>query len=95
MHRPSEIEQLALSRSPIDHPHAEELEKINRRLVRYAMGLGIENGRRERSDATVTETNIHRPSGEASVRSSFAERQPDPSIRRPGWRSSNVRACDR
>lgn len=37
------------------------LEKINRRLVRYAVGRGIEKGRRVRVDATVTETNIHAP----------------------------------
>jgi len=37
------------------------LEKINRRLVRYAVGQGIEPGRKIRIDATVTETNIHEP----------------------------------
>lgn len=37
------------------------LEKINRRLVRYAVGQGVEKGRRVRVDATVTETNIHAP----------------------------------
>jgi transposase, IS5 family len=37
------------------------LEKIHRRLVRYAVGHGVEKGRRVRIDATVTETNIHAP----------------------------------
>jgi IS5 family transposase len=43
------------------------LEKINRRLVRYAVVLGIEKGRRVRVDATVTETNIHTPSDSAQL----------------------------
>jgi IS5 family transposase len=37
------------------------LEKIQRRLVRYAVNLGIEKGRKARIDATVSETNIHAP----------------------------------
>lgn len=37
------------------------LEKINRRVVRYAVGERIETGRRVRIDATVTESNIHPP----------------------------------
>jgi len=41
---------------------AETLETINRRLVRYARGAGIERGRKVRIDCTVTETNIHQPS---------------------------------
>jgi len=40
----------------------ETLEKIHRRLVRYAVQLGVEKGRRVRIDATVTETNVHAPS---------------------------------
>jgi IS5 family transposase len=40
---------------------ATTLEKINRRLVRYAVAQGIEPGRKVRIDATVTETNIHEP----------------------------------
>jgi transposase, IS5 family len=38
------------------------LDKIHRRLIRYAVGLGVECGRRTRIDATVTESNIHAPS---------------------------------
>jgi len=41
---------------------AETLERINRRLVSYARGAGIEGGRKVRVDCTVTETNIHQPS---------------------------------
>ena len=37
------------------------LEKIQRRLVRYAVDQGVESGRRVRIDSTVTETNIHVP----------------------------------
>lgn len=37
------------------------LEKIHRRLIRYAVGLGVESGRRTRIDATVTESTIHAP----------------------------------
>lgn len=37
------------------------LEKIQRRLIRYAVGLGVESGRKTRIDATVTESNIHAP----------------------------------
>lgn len=37
------------------------LEKINRRIVRYAVTQGIEPGRKVRIDATVTDTNIHPP----------------------------------
>lgn len=37
------------------------LEKINRRLVRRAVALGVEDGRRVRTDSTVTETHIHCP----------------------------------
>ena len=40
---------------------ATTLEKINRRIVRYAVVQGIEPGRKVRIDATVTETNIHAP----------------------------------
>jgi IS5 family transposase len=38
------------------------LEKIQRRIVRYALELGVEKGRKVRIDATVTESNIHDPS---------------------------------
>jgi len=41
--------------------HAKTLEKINRRVIRHAMALGVEQGRKVRIDATVTETNIHAP----------------------------------
>ncbi len=37
------------------------LEKVQRRIVRYALELGVEKGRKVRIDATVTETNIHEP----------------------------------
>ena len=37
------------------------LEKINRRLVRYAVDEGLETGRKVRIDATVTASNIHAP----------------------------------
>jgi IS5 family transposase len=37
------------------------LQKIQRRLVRYAVKLGIETGDKVRLDATVSETNIHHP----------------------------------
>jgi len=37
------------------------LEQILQRLVRHAMGLKVESGRKIRIDATVTETNIHAP----------------------------------
>lgn len=37
------------------------LQKIHRRLVRYAVGQGIEPGRKVRIDATVTATNTHAP----------------------------------
>ena len=37
------------------------LEKIQRRLVRYAVKLGMETGDKVRLDATVSETNIHHP----------------------------------
>ncbi|MGQ0813906.1 MAG: ISNCY family transposase [Gemmatimonadota bacterium] len=40
---------------------ARTLEKINHRIVRYAIEQGVEKGRRVRIDATVTETNIHAP----------------------------------
>jgi transposase, IS5 family len=40
---------------------AKTMEKINRRIVRYAVAQGIEPGRKIRIDATVTETNIHAP----------------------------------
>lgn len=43
------------------------LEKMNRRLVRYAIALGVESGRRVRIDATVTETTIHAPSDSAQL----------------------------
>jgi len=36
-------------------------EAINRILVRYAGKLGVEDGRRVRTDGTVSETNIHHP----------------------------------
>jgi IS5 family transposase len=35
--------------------------KINRRLVRHAVKLGVETGEKVRTDATVSETNIHKP----------------------------------
>jgi len=37
------------------------LDKIHRRLVRYAVELGVETGRRVRTDATVTESLVHPP----------------------------------
>jgi transposase, IS5 family len=37
------------------------LEKVNRRLVRHAVKLGVETGNKSRTDATVSETNIHKP----------------------------------
>lgn len=37
-------------------------EQINRILLGYSEELGIEDGRKTRTDATVTETNIHEPS---------------------------------
>lgn len=40
---------------------AKTLEKIHRRLVRYAVTLGVETGRKVRTDATVTASNIHPP----------------------------------
>jgi len=40
---------------------AKTLEKINHRLVRRAVALGIERGERVRTDSTVTETQIHHP----------------------------------
>ena len=40
---------------------AKTLEKVNRRLVRRAVALGIEHGERVRTDSTVTETRIHHP----------------------------------
>jgi len=39
----------------------ETLERINRRLVQKAKQLGIEKGRKVRTDCTVEETNIHDP----------------------------------
>ena len=35
--------------------------KVNRRLVRHAVKLGVEKGKKVRTDATVAETNIHKP----------------------------------
>jgi transposase, IS5 family len=40
---------------------ARTMAKINRRLVRYAVDLGVETGDKCRTDATVSETNIHAP----------------------------------
>jgi IS5 family transposase len=37
------------------------VEKINRRVVRHAAKLGVETGEKVRTDATVSETNIHKP----------------------------------
>jgi IS5 family transposase len=37
------------------------VQKINRRLVRHAVELGVEKGTKVRTDATVSETNIHKP----------------------------------
>jgi transposase, IS5 family len=37
------------------------LEAVNREVVRHAVALKVEDGKRVRGDATVTETNIHRP----------------------------------
>jgi transposase, IS5 family len=39
----------------------ETWQAINRTLMRYAAALGVEDGRKVRADATVTETNIHHP----------------------------------
>ena len=36
-------------------------EKINRSLIRYALDMGIEDGKTVRTDCTVTETTIHHP----------------------------------
>jgi transposase, IS5 family len=41
---------------------AETLEAINRKLLGYALDRGIEDGSRIRTDCTVEETNIHKPS---------------------------------
>ena len=41
---------------------AETLETINNQFVRYARDNGIENGKQIRTDCTVEETNIHKPS---------------------------------
>ena len=40
---------------------ARTLEKVNHRIVRLAVSLGVEDGRRVRTDSTVTETTIHAP----------------------------------
>ena len=40
---------------------AETLERINRILVREAVGAKVESGRSVRVDCTVVESNIHRP----------------------------------
>lgn len=37
------------------------MEKINRRMVRHAVELGVETGEKCRTDATVAQTNIHKP----------------------------------
>ncbi len=39
----------------------ETLEEINRIIVKYAAGKGIEKGRKTRTDCTTVETNIHHP----------------------------------
>lgn len=41
---------------------ARTLEKVNHRIVRLAVRLGVEDGQRVRTDSTVTETTIHPPS---------------------------------
>lgn len=41
---------------------AETLETINQLVVLHAADLGVEKGRKVRTDCTVTETNIHEPS---------------------------------
>jgi len=41
---------------------AETAETINKRVIQYAINNGIENGKRIRTDCTVEETNIHKPS---------------------------------
>jgi len=41
---------------------AETLETINQFVVLHAADLGVEKGRKVRTDCTVTETNIHEPS---------------------------------
>jgi IS5 family transposase len=41
---------------------AETLEAINEKLLGYALEKGIEDGSRIRTDCTVQETNIHKPS---------------------------------
>lgn len=45
----------------IKRVRAETLERVNRALVQYAQGQGIEDGKRLRSDATVIEAAIHEP----------------------------------
>jgi transposase, IS5 family len=59
----------ALEKTPARSTLAENLKKvrpqtlakIQRRIVRYAVELGVEKGRKVRIDATVTESNIHAP----------------------------------
>jgi IS5 family transposase len=60
----------ALERTPARSTLAENLkrvtertlQKLQRRIVGYALELGVEKGRKVRIDATVTESNIHDPS---------------------------------
>lgn len=40
----------------------ETAETINKKVIQYAINNGIENGKRIRTDCTVEETNIHKPS---------------------------------
>lgn len=47
--------------SNIKRIRAETWEEINRILLRYASKHGVEDGRKVRTDGTVTETNIHHP----------------------------------
>jgi transposase, IS5 family len=39
----------------------ETLEQVNRHLLKHAKAVGVEKGRKVRVDATVVETNIHKP----------------------------------
>lgn len=40
---------------------AKTMEKVNHRLVRHAGKVGVESGAKLRTDATVSQTNIHKP----------------------------------
>lgn len=58
-------EQKSLKKSTlqknIKHVRAETWEAINRKLVQHAAALGVETGAKVRTDCTVVESNIHKP----------------------------------